>query len=148
MEPLTLTAGAIATLVLIKATETATEKATEKLGQLVVEKGRNLLSLLKIKSSSTATAIELSQQQPLDYDKAVSELQVAMKYPEVAQAVDEVYTAVKAEPRIAKLVEDQLNTLKSGSSSASNYTNVAKQQVNTPQGHGASVSIKNQTNYN
>lgn len=57
MEPLTLTTGAIATLVLVK----ATEKAGEKLGELVVEKAGKLLSLLKSKSSSTAEAIELSQ---------------------------------------------------------------------------------------
>jgi hypothetical protein len=144
MEPLTLTAGAIATLVLVK----ATEKASEKLGELVVDKAGKLLSLLKSKSPSTATDIELSQQQPLDYNKAVRELEEATEDPEIAKAVKEVDTAVKAEPRIAKLVKDQLNTLKSGSSSASNYTNVAKQQVNTPQGHGASVSIKKQTNYN
>jgi len=127
MEPLTLTAGAIATLVLITATETATEKATEKLGQLVVEKGRNLLSLLKSKSSSTATAIELSQQQPLDYDKAVSELQVAMKYPEVAQAVDEVYTAVSTDAQLASAVKALANKLQSQPPTVQNFGKIAEE---------------------
>jgi hypothetical protein len=54
MEPVTMTAGAIATLVLV----TVTEKASEKLGELVVEKAGKLLSVLKINSPSTATAIE------------------------------------------------------------------------------------------
>jgi hypothetical protein len=76
MEPVTMTAGAIATLVLVK----ASEQAGEKLDQLVVEKAGKLLSLLKSKSPSTATAIELSQQQPLDYSKAVRELYQFPKY--------------------------------------------------------------------
>ncbi|MEG4493705.1 hypothetical protein [Microcoleus sp. D3_18_C4] len=138
MEPVTLTA--IATLVLIK----ATEKAAEKLGEQVVEKGGKLLSLLK---PSTVSAIELSQQQPLNYGKAVLELN-ATTDPKVIKAVEDLCTAVKANPRIAKLVEDQVNTLSSESQSTSNYTNVAKQQVNIPQGPGASVYINEQTNHN
>ena len=123
MEPVTMTAGAIATLVLVK----ASEQAGEKLGQLVVEKGRNLLSLLKIKSSSTATAIELSQQQPLDYDKAVSELQVAMKYPEVAKAVEEVYTAVSTDAQLASAVKALANKLQSQPPTIQNFGKIAEE---------------------
>ncbi|WP_293337693.1 hypothetical protein [Microcoleus sp. CAWBG58] len=140
MEPLTLTAGAIATLVLVK----ATEKAGEKLGELVVEKAGKLLSLLKTKLPRTATAIEVSEHQPLDYGKAVLELEAAMKDPEVAKAVEEVDTAVKADPEVAKLVEDVANTLKSKSPSTQNFMNIVEKVVNFAQGDKASIVIENQ----
>ena len=127
MEPITLTAGAIATLVLIKATETATEKATEKLGKIVVEKGDKLLSLLKIKSRSTATAIELSQQQPLDYNKAVGELEAVMKEPEVAKAVEEVDTAVGKDAKLAEAVKALTNALQSQPPSVQNFGKIAEE---------------------
>ncbi|MBE9131915.1 MULTISPECIES: hypothetical protein [unclassified Tychonema] len=126
MEPVTLTAGAIATLVLIKATETATEKATEQLGKLVVEKGHNLLSLLKRESPSTATAIELSQQQPLDYRKAVLELEAATN-PEVAKAVEEVDTAVGKDAKLASAVKALTNALQSQPPSVQNYGKIAEE---------------------
>jgi hypothetical protein len=144
MEPATLTAGAIATLVLIKATETATEKATEKLGQQVVEKGGKLLSLLKSKSPSTAKAIELSQKQPLDYNQAVFDLQATMKYPEVVKSVEEVDTAIKADPKVYQTIQAYATVLKSQPPTIQNLTNIIEKVVNFTQGHGASTSIQNQ----
>jgi hypothetical protein len=144
MEPVTLTAGAIATLVLIKATETATEKATEKLGKLVVEEGRNLLSLIKSKSPSTAKAIELSQKQPLDYNQAVFDLQAAMKYPEVVKSVEEVDRAIKADPKVYQTIQAYATVLKSQPPTIQNLTNIIEKVVNFTQGHGASTSIQNQ----
>jgi len=127
MEPLTLTAGAITTLVLVKATETATEKATEKLGELVVEKADKLLSLLKIKSPSTAKAIELSQKQPLNYSKAVGELEAVMKEPEVAKAVEEVDTAVSTDAKLAADVKALTNALQSQPPSVQNFGKIAEE---------------------
>ncbi|MEG4420888.1 hypothetical protein QUA70_20195 [Microcoleus sp. LAD1_D5] len=123
MEPVTMTAGAIATLVLVKATETATEKATEKLGELVVEKADKLLSLLKSKSLSTATAIEFSQQQPLDYSKAVRELQEATEDPEIAKAVKEVGKDAK----LAEAVKALTNALQSQPPSVQNFGKIAEE---------------------
>jgi hypothetical protein len=140
MEPVTLTAGAIATLVLVK----ASEQAGQKLGELVVEKAGKLLSLLKTKLPRTATAIELSQHQALDYGKAVRELEAAKKDPEVAEVVEEVDTAVKADPEVAKLVEDVANTLKSKSPSTQNFMNIVEKVVNFAQGDKASIVIENQ----
>lgn len=57
MEPVTLIAAAIATLVITK----AFEKTGEILGEKALEQGGNLLSLLKRKAPTTATAIELAQ---------------------------------------------------------------------------------------
>ncbi|MEG4849557.1 hypothetical protein QUB10_01450 [Microcoleus sp. B5-D4] len=127
MEPVTMTAGAIATLVLVKATETATEKATEKLGELVVEKADKLLSLLKIKSASTAKAIELAQNQPLNYSKAVGELEAVMKDPEVAKAVEEVDTAVSTDAKLASAVKALTNALQSQPPSVQNFGKIAEE---------------------
>ena len=123
MEPLTLTTGAIATLVLVK----ATEKAGEKLGELVVEKAGKLLSLLKSKSSSTAEAIELSQNQPLDYGKAVRELEAVMKEPEVAKAVKEVDTAVNTDAKLAEAVKALTNALLSQPPSVQSFGKIAEE---------------------
>ena len=60
MEPISLTAGAIATLVLTK----AFEKTGEKLGENVIEQGGKLMKLLQRKSPDTASAIELVAQRP------------------------------------------------------------------------------------
>ncbi|MCC5667463.1 hypothetical protein LC653_27165 [Nostoc sp. CHAB 5784] len=99
MEPVTLTAAAIATLVITK----AFEKTGEILGEKALEQGGNLLSLLKRKEPTTATAIELAQAQPLDYGQASLVEQVeeaAKKDPEIAQAVKDVADTVKSQPSI------------------------------------------------
>ena len=139
-----MTAGAIATLVLVKATEKATEKASEKLGELVVHKAGKLLSLLKSKSLSTATAIELSQKQPLDYNQAVFDLQAAMKYPEVVKAVEEVDTAIKVDPNVYQTIQAYATVLKLQPPTIQNLTNIIEKVVNFTQGSGASTSIQNQ----
>jgi hypothetical protein len=99
MEPVTLTAAAIATLVITK----AFERTGEVLGEKVLEQGGKLLSLLKRKEPSTAAAIEQAQTQPLDYSDAYLVGQVedaAKKDPEIAQAVATLADAVKSQPGI------------------------------------------------
>lgn len=124
MEPVSLTAGAIATLVLTK----VTEKASEKLGEQVVEKAANLLSLLKIKLPSTANAIELSQQQPLDYHRAVSDLDTAIiKHGEVEKAVKELDRVVKVDPKLVEAVKALANSLKSKPPTVQNFGKIAEE---------------------
>jgi len=130
MEPVTMTAGASATLVLVK----VTEKASEKLGELVVEKAGKLLSVLKINSPSTATAIELSEQKPLDYGKAVRELEAIMKEPEVAKAVKEVDRAVSTDAQLTEAVKALTNALQSQPSSVQNFGKIAEEIKNIIQG--------------
>ncbi|MEH1861729.1 MAG: hypothetical protein V7L21_27885 [Nostoc sp.] len=98
MEPVTLTAAAIATLVITK----AFEKTGEILGEKALEQGGNLLSLLKRKAPTTATAIELAQTQPLDYGQAslVEQVEEAAKDPEISEAVKAVADTVKSQPSI------------------------------------------------
>ncbi|WP_196509832.1 hypothetical protein [Nostoc sp. NZL] len=105
MEPVTLTAAWIATLVITK----AFEKTGEILGEKALEQGGNLLSLLKRKAPTTATAIELAQAQPLDYGKA--------------SLVEQVEEAVKKDPEIAQAVKDVADTVKSQPSIIQNFTN-------------------------
>ncbi|RCJ22495.1 hypothetical protein [Nostoc sp. ATCC 53789] len=99
MEPVSLTASAIATLVITK----AFEKTGEVLGEKVLEQGGKLFLLLKRKAPNTANAIELAQTQPLDYGQASLVEQVeeaAKKDPEIAQAVEAVADTVKSQPSI------------------------------------------------
>ncbi len=124
MEPVTLTAAAIGTLVLMK----ASEKAGEKLGDEVVRRGVKLLSLLKIKLPCTATAIELSQQQPLDYSKAVLELETfTHKEPDIAKAVEELDAVVKADPKLAEAVQALVNALKSQPPTIQTFGKIAEE---------------------
>ncbi|MBD2518835.1 hypothetical protein H6G93_28515 [Nostoc sp. FACHB-973] len=99
MEPVSLTAAAIATLVITK----AFEKTGEIIGEKAWNEGEKLFLLLKRKQPNTASAIELAQTQPLDYGQAHLIEQVeeaANKDPEIAQAVETVANAVKSQPSI------------------------------------------------
>ncbi|MEO9127247.1 MAG: hypothetical protein ABI262_21555 [Microcoleus sp.] len=136
MEPVSLTA--IVTLVLTK----VTEKASEILGEQVVDKAGKLLSRLHDKSSSTATAIELSRQQPLDYRKAVLDLEAAMKkYDEVAKAVNELYAEVNKNSKTAEDIKASAKALESHQSNSKNFMNIIEKSVNLAQGEGSSNNI-------
>ncbi len=137
MEPISLTAAAIATLVFTK----VTDKITEDLSEKVLEKAGNLLSLLKIKLPSTANAIELSQQQPLDYHRAVSDLDAVMKDNVVAKAVQEVNAAVNANSKIAEAIKASAKALESHPSNSQTFINTIDRSVNLAQGEGASNNI-------
>lgn len=96
---MSLTAAAIAILVLTK----AFERTGEILGEKALEQGGKLLSLLKRKEPNTAEAIEQAQTQPLDYGQAYLVGQVeeaANKDPEIAQAVEALADTVKSQPSI------------------------------------------------
>jgi uncharacterized protein YqeY len=132
MEPVSLTAGAIATLVLTK----AIEKTGEKLGEKALEKGGELMQLLKRKSPDTASTIELAaqhpelaKQQPEDYGEAVLVEKVesaAKSDAEIATAVQALADAVKAQPQtIQKIINIAKN----------NYGNIAP---------GGTISIESQ----
>ncbi len=142
MEPVSLTAGAIATLVLTK----VTEKASEKLGEQVVKKAGELLSLLKIKLPNTANAIELSQQQPLDSRKAIFDLGAAMEDSAVAKAVIELDTVLKTDPKIYQTIQTYATVLNSHAPTLQNRTNIIQNidKVVNLQGEGSSLSMRDQ----
>ncbi|MEH2317091.1 hypothetical protein [Nostoc sp.] len=77
----------------------ALEKTTEKVTETLLDKTGKFLVTLKKQSPHTVAAIEKAPEQPLDYGKAVLEVELAAKAnPEVAQAVQELAEAAKAEP--------------------------------------------------
>ncbi len=102
MEPVSLTAAAIATLVITK----AFEKTGEIIGEKAWDEGEKLLVLLKRKEPNTAKVIEQAKTQPLDYRQAdligqqVEE--AAKKDPEIAQAVETV--ANEAQPQLTNTI--------------------------------------------
>lgn len=103
MEPLSTAAIAIGSVVATK----ALEKTGEKVGEALWDKTGKFLVTLKKHSPHTITAIEKAPVQPLDYGKAVVEVEAAAKEnPEVNQAMKEVAVAAKAEtnPKIAEIV--------------------------------------------
>ncbi|MBD2505297.1 hypothetical protein [Anabaena azotica] len=95
MEPLTAGAIAIGTIVATKALEKTTEKGTE----FLLDKAGKFLVTLKKHSPNTVVAIEKAPQEPLDYGKAVLEVESAAKdNPELAQAAQELATAAQTNP--------------------------------------------------
>jgi hypothetical protein len=93
MKTTTLTAEAIATLVITKTFEKTGEKLTDK----ALEEGSKLLSLLKRKYPTTAKAIELAQRQPLDNTQAflIDRLEAAAKQDsEIERAIASVANEV------------------------------------------------------
>ena len=92
-----LTTAAIA-IGSVVATKTL-EKTGEKLGEALFDKTSKFLSSLKKQSPDTVTAIEKAPEQPLDYGKAVLEVESAAKAnPEVDRAMQDLAAAAKAEP--------------------------------------------------
>jgi len=101
MEPITTTAIAIGAIVGKK----ALEKTGDKIGEALSNKIGQFLAILKKQAPETASAIEKAPEQPLDYGKAVLEIEtVAKSNPEVNQLVQELAAAAKAEPN-AKFAE-------------------------------------------
>ncbi|MFW9262252.1 hypothetical protein [Nostoc sp. CALU 546] len=92
---------AVGTIIATKALEKTTEKVTETL----LDKTDKFLVTLKKQSPHTVAAIEKAPEQPLDYQKAVLEVELAAKdNSEVAEAAKELVEAAKAEPN-PKLAE-------------------------------------------
>jgi hypothetical protein len=95
MEPLTAGAIAIGTVIATK----ALEKTGEKVGETLWDKTGKFLVTLKKYSPHTVVAIEKAPSQPLNYGKAILEIEsAAIANPEVNQAMQELAAAAKAEP--------------------------------------------------
>jgi hypothetical protein len=102
MEPFTTAAIAIGSVVATK----ALEKTGEKVGETLWQQTGNFLNSLRNESPDTVTAIEKAPEQPLDYGKAVLEIEAAAKAnPEVAQRMQELVAMVETEPLLKNLVD-------------------------------------------
>ncbi|MBC6478973.1 MAG: hypothetical protein GDA56_15595 [Hormoscilla sp. GM7CHS1pb] len=94
MEPLTTAAVAIGSVVATK----ALEKTGEKVGEAVFDRTAKFLESLKAESPGTMIAIEQVRELPLDYGKAMQEIEAAAKgNPQVAQAMQELAAEAEAE---------------------------------------------------
>lgn len=94
MELLTTGAIAIGTVIATK----ALEKTGEKVGEALWDKTGQFLVTLKKYSPDTIVAIEKAPSQPLDYGKALLEVEsAAIANPEVNQAMQDLAAAAKAE---------------------------------------------------
>ncbi len=95
MEPLTTAAIAIDSIIATK----ALEKTGEKVGEALWDKTGKFLVTLKKQSPHTVTAIEKAPEQPLDYGKAIVEVESAAKAnPEVAEAAQELALLTENNP--------------------------------------------------
>ena len=114
MEPISLTAGAIATLVLTK----AIEKTGETLGEKALEQGGKLMQLLKRKSPDTASAIEVAAQNPELVEHKPEEYSAPV-------LVEKVQKAAKLDPEIAEAVQSVANAVNAQPQSIQSVTNIA-----------------------
>lgn len=121
MEPVGLTATAIATLILTK----AFEKTGETLGAKVLEKAGKLTAQLREKFPKVADAIvRANEKEPLDVGKAYLNVEVAGEIEaaakedsEVAKTVAELAQEAKADPndKLTQAIQSLENALKSQS---------------------------------
>ncbi|NET41745.1 HEAT repeat domain-containing protein [Okeania sp. SIO2B3] len=93
MEPITI----VMALAAVLGTK-ALEKTGENIGQVVWDKSAKLMKYLKQESPDTVTAIEQVSEQPLDYCQAILEMLGAATNPDVAQTMEELAAATKANP--------------------------------------------------
>ena len=132
IDPMSLSAGAIAVLIATK----AFEKTGERLGESTWTLVNKFLSSLKRKSPSTATAIEkvaqnpeLAEQKPDEYGVTVLIRQVeeaAKDDPEINQVLLAIADAIKNKPNtIANLtkIADKIGTLSQGNENIFNISN-------------------------
>ncbi|MGB3507763.1 MAG: hypothetical protein WBA93_00650 [Microcoleaceae cyanobacterium] len=143
MDPFTTAAVALGTVVGTK----ALEKTGEKIGEVVWDKSAKFLETLKQESPNTVKAIEQAPDQPLDYGQAVLEVeQAATENPDVAQRMQELATAAKADPnpKLAEILQEIAEELKSQKSSMPKLEKLADKigQVAIQGGKG---TIQNQT---
>ncbi len=147
MEPMTVTATAIGTLLLVKIAEgVATEagkQAFEKVKGLLTpqlqEKVNRLLNLLRLKSPQTVEAIQKAPHPPLNIDITENELKQAIqkdKDSELARVIGEIDAFVKANPKLMQAVKEVIDDLKSQPPGNQNFTNTIGKLMNLVQGGG------------
>ncbi|MEH2250169.1 hypothetical protein [Nostoc sp.] len=132
MEPLTAGALAIGTVIATK----ALEKTGEKVGETLWDKTGQFLITLKKQSPHTVVAIEKAPSQPLDYGKAVLEVESAAKAnSEVNQAVQELVAEAKANPplNLPQVLQDIALALKSQSPQNQTWISTIEKIINFAQ---------------
>jgi cell division protein FtsN len=142
MDPLTLAATAVVATVLTK----ALEKTGEKLGEKVFDKSEKFIASLKKSSPSTVVAIEKASEQPLDYGRAVLDVDaVSKKDPEVAEAVEALALAAQEDQnqKLAWMILEVLNTLKNQPPTIQNLEKLAEKIGLVVQGGNVTIQTLN-----
>ena len=146
MEPMTMTATAIATLLLVKIGEGAATEAgkqlfekVEKLRKLISksldEKAKEMLRRLRMNFPDAAKDIEEVQLPSFDMEKIELKLNEAIdKDTLLADVVKEVDNLVKQEPELYQGIKELVEDLKPQSLKKHNYYNNIGKVVNMPQG--------------
>ncbi|MBD2246260.1 hypothetical protein [Nostoc sp. FACHB-888] len=124
---------AVGTIIATKALEKTTEKVTENL----LDKTGKFLVTLKKQSPQTVVAIEKAPEQPLDYGKAVLEVESAAKAnPEVAQAAQELALLTENNPpsNLAEILKEiKAAVEKSQQSNPSTFSQNIQKVINAAQ---------------
>jgi hypothetical protein len=122
MEP--LTAGAIATLVLTKVSETTIEKATEAtLAKIKVLRDKIWHKLRGQQEAATAF-VEVEKGSSADLNKVVGYLQEAMKSdPNFAQEVEKLATEIQQEINIGQIKGQNVQNVYGGEAQQNNANN-------------------------
>lgn len=103
MEPLSLTAGAIATLVVTK----AFEKSGEVLGEKALEQSGKLVKLIKEKFPKASEKLALVPENPEYLGEAVLEVETAAQQDdEVKATVEAIADAVKSQPKYNQMIKN------------------------------------------
>ncbi|MFB8788237.1 MAG: hypothetical protein U7123_05165 [Potamolinea sp.] len=103
MEPISLTAGAIATLVVTK----AFEKSGEVLGEKALEQSGKLVKLIKEKFPKTSEKLALVPENPEYFGEAVLEVETAAKQnDEVKATVEAIANEVKSQPKYNQMIKN------------------------------------------
>jgi MinD-like ATPase involved in chromosome partitioning or flagellar assembly len=141
MEPLTTAAIAVGSVIATK----ALEKTGEKVGEALWDKTGQFLVMLKKQYPHTVIAIEKASDQPLDYGKAVLEVESAAKAdPEVARSAQELTAVAKTypNPKLTEVLRDIAKALESTSSTNQTWVETIEKIVNFAQGD---INIQSQT---
>jgi dephospho-CoA kinase len=111
MDPLTVAATAIAATVMTK----ALEKTGEKLGEKVFDQSEKFLNLLRLRSPSTASAIQKASEEALDYGLAVLEVEALAKADtELANTIQILVEVAEEDPntKLTEIVQEIVNAIK------------------------------------
>ena len=103
MDPATLSAAAIATLVITK----AFEKTGEVLGEKALEQGGKLVQLLQKRFPKASTALARVEEKQEDWGEAVLEVEAAAKKDEEVKAtVDAIADEVKSQSTFNQMMKN------------------------------------------
>ncbi|MBD2197373.1 MULTISPECIES: hypothetical protein [Calothrix] len=115
MEPVTLTAAGIATLVFTKAFETTIEKATESVLQKLEMLRQKIVQKFRGTPTAEAALVKVLQGSKEDLDVVAAYLQVEMdKDPQFAKEVKTLATEINQEINIAKVEGKNVQNVNGG----------------------------------